>query len=74
MIDGGVQGGKHAEAQQVELDQARPGTVVFVPLQDAAISHARPLDRAHLGHGAVAYDHASGMDAKVAREVLGFSG
>ena len=74
VVHGGVQGGKHPQAQQVELHQAGPGTVVFVPLQDAAVGHARPLDGAHLGHGAVAYDHASGMDAEVAGKILDFSG
>ena len=60
-----VQGTEHAQAQQVELDQPNRGTVLLVPLQDAAVSHAPPLHRAHLGHRPVADDHATGVDAEV---------
>ena len=64
-VDGTVEGAQHAEPQQVELDQAHRCAVLLVPLQDAAIGHACPLDGAHLGQRAVADDHAPRVDAEV---------
>ena len=68
-VDGVVQRREHAQPEQVEFHQTDCRTVVFVPLQDAAVLHARPLHRAHVGDRAVADHHAAGMDAHVPRQV-----
>ena len=65
-----VQGGEHAQPEQVELDQLDRGAVVLVPLQHRAPRHPRPLHRAHLHHRPVADHHPAGMDAQVPRERL----
>jgi hypothetical protein len=39
---------EHAEAEQVDLDDAEIGAVLLVPLHDAAADHRRRLDRHHL--------------------------
>ena len=72
-VDGVVQGREHPQAEQVELDQPDGGAVVLVPLQDAAVLHGRPLDRADLDHRPVADHHAAGVDPEVAREALDLS-
>jgi hypothetical protein len=64
-----LQGGEHAEAEQVELDQAHPGAVVLVPLQDGPVLHPGVLDRHHLADGPVGQHHAAGVDAEVAGEL-----
>ena len=43
-----LEGLEHAEAEQVDLDDAEVGAVLLVPLHDATIDHARRLDRHHL--------------------------
>ena len=68
-VDGVVQRRQHAEAEQVELHQSDCGTVVFVPLQHAAVLHAGPLHRAHVGDRPVADHHAARVDAHVPRQV-----
>ena len=68
-IDGEVQHREHAQAEQVELHQARGRTVVLVPLEHRAVFHARPLDRAALGEWTVGHHHPTRVDAEVAREV-----
>ena len=69
-VDGIVQRREHAQPEQVELHQTDCRAVVFVPLQDAAVLHPRPLHRAHVGDGPVADHHAAGMDAHMPRQVL----
>src|SRR5699024_7041542 len=64
-VDGVVQGGEHAQAQQVELDQPDGRAVVLVPLQDGPPGHARPFDGHHVRHRSVADHHAPGVDAEV---------
>ena len=73
-VDRVVQRGEHAEAEQVELHEADRRAVVLVPLQDAAVLHAAPLDRAHLDDRPVAEHHAARVDAEVAGEVLDLRG
>ncbi len=73
-IDGVVQRAEHAETEQVELHQPGRGAVVFVPLQHTAFVHPPPLDRADLDHRPVADDHATGVDAEVARCILDLFG
>ena len=62
-VDHVVQRLEHAEAQQVELHQAGGRAVVLVPLHDGTVLHPRPLHRHDVGDGAVADDHAAGVDA-----------
>ena len=68
-VDAVVQRGEHPQAQHVELHQTDCRTVVFVPLQHAAVLHPGPLDRAHVGDGAIADHHAAGVDAHVPGQV-----
>ncbi len=65
-----VQRRQHAQAEQVELDQADGRAVVLVPLQDGAVRHPAPLDRADLDDRPVADHHAAGVDAQVPGRVL----
>jgi hypothetical protein len=58
-IDAVVQGGQHAEAKQVELDQTNCRAVVLVPLQHTSVFHPRPLHRTHVGDRPVADHHAA---------------
>ena len=67
-VDHVVQGGEHAEAEEVELDQAGRRAVVLVPLQHAASGHPSPLHRAHFHYRPVADDHAARVDAEMARK------
>ena len=61
---------EHAQAEQVELDQADRRAVVLVPLQHGAIRHPPPLDRADLDDRTVADHHPAGVDAQMPRGVL----
>ena len=69
-VEAVVQRRQHAQAEQVELDQARVRAIVLVPLQHGAARHPRPLHRAHLPHRAVADHHAARVDAQVPRQPL----
>ena len=69
-----VQRGEHPEAQQVELHQACRGAVVLVPLQDRAVRHAGPLDRAELHQRTVGHHHPARVDTEVAGEVEDLAG
>ena len=68
-VDGEVQHREHAQAEQVELHQARGRAVVLVPLEHRAVLHARPLDRAALDERTVGHHHPARVDAEVAGEV-----
>jgi hypothetical protein len=52
-VEGAVQRLQHAQAQQVELDQAHGRAVVLVPLQHRAQGHGLVLARADTAGGAV---------------------
>ena len=65
-----MQRGEHAQAQQVELDQAGVRAVVLVPLQHGAAGHGRPFHRAHLADRPVADHHSAGVDAQVPGQPL----
>ena len=71
-VHGVMQGTEHPQSQEVELDQADRRTVVLIPLEDAAASHASPLHRAHLGHRPVTDHHAPRVDAEVSGGVAQF--
>ena len=62
--------GHHAEAEQIDFDDAHIGAVFFVPLDDDAAGHAGGFE----GHDGIelvlADDHAAGVLAEVARQVL----
>ena len=73
-VDREVQHREHPEAEQVELHQAGGGAVVLVPLEDRAVLHARPLDRAELEERTVGHHHPARVDAEVAREVEHLAG
>ena len=69
-----VQGGQHAQTEQVEFDQVHGRAVVFVPLDDGAVAHRRLLDRHDFADGTVGEDHPAGMDAQMPRgaeQILG---
>ena len=69
-----VQGGEHAQAEQVELDQVHGRAVVLVPLDDGAVAHRRLLDRHDFADGTVGQYHPAGVDAQMARgaeQILG---
>ena len=65
-IEAVLQGRQHPESQEVELDEPHPGGVVFVPLDDRAVLHARVLDRHDLADGPVGQHHSAGVDAEMA--------
>ena len=73
-IDRVMQCAEHAQTQQIELHEPRRSAIVFVPLQHTAVLHAPPLDWAHLDNGTVANDHATRMNAEMARRVFDFGG
>ncbi len=68
--DGLLEHRHHAEAEQVDLDDAEIGAVVLVPLHDDAPGHRGGLERHHLVEPAGGDHHAAGVLAEVARQVL----
>ena len=58
----------HAQAQQIDLDDAEVGAVVLVPLHHHAARHRRRLERHHLVEAPGAHDHAARVLAEVARQ------
>ena len=60
----------HSEAEQIDLDQAHVGAVVLVPLDHHPPRHACVLERNDIVEPALAEDHAAGMLAEMARQVL----
>ncbi len=61
---------EHAEAEQVDLDDAEVRAVVLVPLHDAAAGHRGRLDRHHLVEAARRDHDAARVLAQVARQTL----
>src|SRR5579863_177861 len=62
--------GHHAKAEQIDLDEAEVGTVFLVPLDDGAAGHGGALDGDDAIEHACADDHAAGVLAEMAREIL----
>ena len=62
--------GHHAETEEVDLDQPEIGAVVLVPLDHRPPLHRRGLQRHHLVETPVGDDHAAGVLAEVAGEVV----
>ncbi len=60
----------HAEAQQINLDEAHVGAVVLVPLHDDAIGHAGVFERDHRRQLALADHHPARVLAEMPRQIL----
>ncbi len=69
-LEGFLKECEHAQAQQIDLDQAELLQIVFVPLDDGAVAHRRPLDRGDAHERVAREHHAARMDAHVAREAV----
>ena len=69
-LDGVLQHRHHAEAEQIDLDDAHVGAVVLVPLDDDAARHAGGLERHDRVELALADHHAARVLAEMARQVL----
>jgi len=65
-----LEGGHHAEAEQVDFDDAEVFAVVFVPLQDDAVGHGGGLERDDLIEATAADDHTAGVLSEVAGEAV----
>src|ERR1700723_2948073 len=62
--------GHHAEAEQIDLDDSKVGAVFLVPLHDSAAGHGGAFQRDYIVELALADNHAAGVLAEVARQVL----
>jgi hypothetical protein len=62
--------GHHAEAEEIDLDDAEVGAVFLVPLDDGAAGHGGALEGDDAVELALADDHAAGVLAEMARQVL----
>ncbi len=60
----------HAEAEQVHLDDAEVGAILFIPLHHDAAGHGGRFQRNHGVELILADHHAAGVLAEVARKVL----
>ena len=69
-LDALVDGGEHAEPEQVELDQLHGLDVALVELDDDAVLHRRALDGGDVDEGGGGDEHAARVDAEVAREAV----
>jgi len=69
-LDGILEHGYHAQAEQVHLDQSEIGAVFLVPLNDSAARHGGALDGDNAIEHSGADNHAAGVLAKMARQVL----
>ena len=61
--------GHHSEAEQVNLDDAEIGAVLFVPLNDCATGHRGAFQRHNVIQLSLADHHASAVLSEVARQV-----
>ena len=69
-VDAPLDGAQHAQAEQVDLEEARVGARVLVPLAELAALHGGGHERHELGQRARRDDHPPG----VLREVAGEAG
>ena len=65
LVEGDAQRRQHAEREQVELDEARIRTILFVPLEDGASRHPCPSHRADARDRLIGEHHASRVDPHV---------
>ena len=68
--DGVLQHRHHAEAEQIDLDDAQVGAVVLVPLHDDAAGHGGGFERHDGIELSLADHHAAGVLAEMARQIL----
>ena len=61
---------QHAEAEQVDLDNAEIGTVVLVPLDDDSILHGSWFERHDLVETPSGDDHAARVLAQMAWQIV----
>ena len=64
--------GHHAEAEEIDFDEAEIGAVFLVPLHDGAAGHGGALDGDNAVEHACADDHSAGVLAEMAGEVCRF--
>ena len=69
-FDAFLEHGHHAQAEQIDLDDAQVGAVFLVPLHDGAAGHGGALDGDDAIQHSGADDHAAGVLAEMARQVL----
>ena len=69
-FDGIFEHGHHAEAEQIDFDDAHVGAIFFVPLHDDAAGHGGGLERDDGIELSLADDHAAGVLAEMARHIL----
>ena len=69
-FDGIFEHGHHAEAEQVDFDDAHVGAIFFVPLHDDAAGHGGGFERDDGIELSLADDHAAGVLAEMARQIL----
>src|SRR6185437_10872293 len=62
--------GHHAQTEQIHLNDAEVGTVLFVPLNNAAARHRSTLQWYNLVELSLADHHAAGVLAKMAWQIL----
>ena len=67
-VDAPLDGAQHAQAEQVDLEEARVGARVLVPLAELAALHRRGHERHELGQRAGRDDHPAGVLREVARQ------
>ena len=69
-FDGILEHGHHAQAEQIDFDDAHVGAIFFVPLHHDAAGHGRGFERHHGIELPLADDHAARVLAEMARHVL----
>ena len=69
-FDGIFEHGHHAEAEQIDFDDAHVGAVFFVPLHDDAAGHRCGLEGNDGIELPLANDHAARVLTEMARQVL----
>ena len=69
-FDGIFEHGHHAEAEQIDFDDAHVGAIFFIPLHDDAAGHGGGFERDDGIELSLADDHAAGVLAEMARQIL----
>ena len=64
-----LQDGHHAQAEQIDLDDAHIGAVFLVPLDDDAARHGGRLQRHNAIELTLADHHAAGVLAQMAGQI-----
>ena len=65
-----LKNGHHAEAEEIDLNDAKVLAIVLVPLRDDAAGHRGVFQRHNRTERALADDHAAGMLAEMARQPI----